>query len=167
VCLAPPARQGQGYPRGYVHRTPYSRGWRSLSRTWRRHAGRASSQRTPWCARDPSPGSGTWPPPIKPAPEIVWWGARNGRVRWMRVVSLASARGVAGTMVVNRCASTLVKIPCYQDTHSFCIPTERVGGVVSCYVVASNNRRRRRIYSEEGKRASSTLRRCILHHSIF
>ena len=34
----------------------------------------------PWCARDTSPGMGIWPPPIKPRSEIVWCGARNGRV---------------------------------------------------------------------------------------
>jgi hypothetical protein len=34
----------------------------------------------PWCASDTSPGIGTWPPPISPASEIVWWGARKERV---------------------------------------------------------------------------------------
>jgi hypothetical protein len=53
-----------------------------------------------------------------------WWGARNGRVvtrvvrspvrpatRWMRVVSRASARTVAGRMVVSRLASMAVPAP--------------------------------------------------------
>ena len=59
----------------------------------------------------------TWPPPISPHPR-GWWGARNGRVvtnavrspvrpatRWIRVVSMASARVIAGRMVVSRRAS--------------------------------------------------------------
>jgi hypothetical protein len=60
---------------------------------------------------------GTWPPPISPASEMVWWGARHGRVvthavrspvsratRWIRVVSMALARVIAGRMVVSRWA---------------------------------------------------------------
>ncbi len=59
----------------------------------------------PWWASDPAPGIGTWPPPISPTSAMGWWGARHGRVvttavrrpvrpatRWMRVVSMASAR---------------------------------------------------------------------------
>jgi hypothetical protein len=59
-------------------------------------------------------------------------GARNGRVvtnavrapvrpatRWMRVVSMASARGIAGRMVVSRRASILGKIPRDGDGHQF------------------------------------------------
>jgi hypothetical protein len=66
-------------------------------------------------ASDPSPGIGTCPPPISPTSALVWWGARNGRVvtravrspvrpatRWMRVVSRASGRVIAGRMVVSR-----------------------------------------------------------------
>ena len=45
---------------------PFSSGCRKASRTWRRHADRASRKRTPWWARDTSPGIGTWPPPISP-----------------------------------------------------------------------------------------------------
>ena len=58
------------------------------------------------------------PPPIRPASETVWWGARHGRVvtnavrspvrpatRWMRVVSMASARVIVGRMVVRRRAN--------------------------------------------------------------
>ena len=72
----------------------------------------------PWCASDTLPGIGTWPPPISPTSEKVWWGARNGRVvtkairspvrpatLWIRVVSMASARDIAGRMVVSRRAS--------------------------------------------------------------
>ena len=57
-------------------------------------------------------------PPISPTSEMVWWGARNGRVvtnavrspvspatRWIRVVSRASARVMAGRIVVSRRAS--------------------------------------------------------------
>jgi hypothetical protein len=60
------------------------------------------------------------PPPISPASEIVWWGARHGRVvtravrapvrpatRWMRVVSKASARLIAGRGVVRQRASSV------------------------------------------------------------
>jgi hypothetical protein len=60
----------------------------------------------------------TWPPPIRPASAMVWWEAQHGRVvtsavrspvrpatRWMRVVSMASARVIAGKIVVSRTAS--------------------------------------------------------------
>ena len=63
-------------------------------------------------------------PPISPASEMVWWGARNGRVvtnavrspvrpatLWMRVVSMASARVIAGRMVVSRRASIDLPAP--------------------------------------------------------
>jgi hypothetical protein len=69
-------------------------------------------------ARATPPGVGPWPPPIRPASEMVWWGARHGRVvtnavrspvrpatRWIRVVSRASARVIAGRIVVSRRAS--------------------------------------------------------------
>jgi hypothetical protein len=96
----------------------------AADKTWRRHAGRASRQRTPWGVSDTSPGIGTWPPPISPASEMVWWGARHGRVvtnavrspvrpatRWIRVVSMASARVIAGRMVVSRRASMDLPAP--------------------------------------------------------
>jgi hypothetical protein len=89
--------------------TPSSSGYRNTSRTWRRNSGSSSRKSTPWWASDTSPGIGTWPPPISPASEMVWWGARHGRImthavcaavkaatRWMRVVSIASARVIAG-----------------------------------------------------------------------
>jgi hypothetical protein len=76
--------------------------------------------------------SGTCPPPISPTAEIVWWGARNGRVvtkavrspgrpatRWMRVMSMASGRVSSGRMVVCRCPSSVVKIPLYRDRRNF------------------------------------------------
>ena len=63
-------------------------------------------------------------PTISPASEMVWWGARNGRVvtnavrspvrpatRWIRVVSMASARVIAGRMVVSRRASIDLPAP--------------------------------------------------------
>ena len=66
---------------------------------------------------------GTWPPPIIPTSEMVWWGARHGWVvtnavrstmrpptLWIRVVSMASVRGIAGSMVVSRRASFTVTI---------------------------------------------------------
>jgi hypothetical protein len=43
-------------------------------------SGLGTSKSTPWCARDTSPGSGTWPPPISPTAELVWCGARTGPV---------------------------------------------------------------------------------------
>jgi hypothetical protein len=103
---------------------PFSSGSRHTFRTWRRHSGHASKQSTPWCASDTSPGIGTWPPPISPASEMGWWGARHGRVvttavrspvrpatRWIRVVSMASGRVIAGRMVVSRRASIDVPAP--------------------------------------------------------
>jgi hypothetical protein len=63
-------------------------------------------------------------PPISPTSAMVWCGARNGRVmtqavrspvrpatRWMRVVSSASARVIAGRMVVSRRASLDLPAP--------------------------------------------------------
>jgi hypothetical protein len=63
-------------------------------------------------------------PPIRPTSEIVWCGVRNGRVvinavrrpvrpatRWMRVVSIASARVIAGKIVVSRRASLDLPAP--------------------------------------------------------
>jgi hypothetical protein len=63
------------------------------------------------------PGRGRRPPRIKPTSEMVWCGARNGRIvttavrppvrlatRWLRVVSSASARVMAGSIVAKRCA---------------------------------------------------------------
>jgi hypothetical protein len=72
---------------------PSSSGWRKTSRTWRRNSGSSSRKSTPLWASDTSPGRGTWPPPISPASEMVWWGARNGPVGDQR-------RAVAGKTVV-------------------------------------------------------------------
>ena len=56
-----------------------SSGWRSISRTLRANSGSSSRKRTPLCARLTSPGRGIpEPPPIRPASETVWCGARNG-----------------------------------------------------------------------------------------
>ena len=62
--------------------------------------------------------------PRSPASEMVWWGARNGRLvtnavrspvrpatLWIRVVSMASARVIAGRMVVSRRASIDLPAP--------------------------------------------------------
>jgi hypothetical protein len=48
-----------------------------------------------------SPGIGTWPPPISPASEMVWWGARHGRVvtyavRAPKAGDTVDARGLNG-----------------------------------------------------------------------
>jgi hypothetical protein len=59
---------------------PSSNGCRSPASPCRLHSGRASRQRTPCWASDPSPGMGTWPPPISPPSAMGWWGARHGRV---------------------------------------------------------------------------------------
>jgi len=48
----------------------------------RPHAGRASRPRTPLCASDPSPGSGTWPPPISPTSAMVYWVWMRCRRVW-------------------------------------------------------------------------------------
>jgi hypothetical protein len=63
-------------------------------------------------------------PPISPTSEMVWWEGRNGWVattavrlpvrparRWMQVVSKASARIIAGRMVVSRRAIIDVLAP--------------------------------------------------------
>ena len=61
--------------------TPSSRGWRSTSRVERLNSGSSSRKRTPWWARLTSPGRGVVPPPMSPASEMVWCGARKGRWR--------------------------------------------------------------------------------------
>jgi hypothetical protein len=79
-------------------------------------SGRSANHRRSGCARDPSPGVGTCPPPLSPA--SVWGGARHGLVvttagrapvrpatRWRRVVARASARVIAGRIVMSRRAS--------------------------------------------------------------
>jgi hypothetical protein len=74
------ARRGRGRAGDWMLVTPSSSGWRKTSRTWRRHSGHASKKRTPWWASATSPGIGTWPPLIRPTSEMLWWGARHGRV---------------------------------------------------------------------------------------
>jgi hypothetical protein len=105
----PPARRGRGRAGDCLRVRLSSNGCRSPASPCRRHSGRASRQRTPWWARDTSPGLGTWPPPISPPSAMGWWGARHGRVvttagprpvrpatRGMRGVSRASARVISG-----------------------------------------------------------------------
>ena len=59
-----------------------SSGCRRISRTLRGNSGNSSRNSTPLCARLTSPGRGEpEPPPMSPASEMVWCGARNGRVR--------------------------------------------------------------------------------------
>src|SRR5437667_277751 len=75
-------------------------------------------------ARLTSPGRGYEPPPISPASEIVWCGARNGRratsdspsgstpaTEWIFVVSSASSRLIFGRMVGSRRASIVFPDP--------------------------------------------------------
>jgi hypothetical protein len=71
-------------------------GWRMPSSMWRRNSGSSSRNRIPWCARDPSPGSGTCPPPINATSGIVWRGARNGRLvaKAMRASMRPAARWI-------------------------------------------------------------------------
>ncbi|RJX18442.1 MAG: recombinase family protein [Desulforudis sp.] len=73
--------------------TPSSRGWRITSRTFLRNSGSSSRKSTPLWARDTSPGLGMWPPPIRPASEMVWCGERKGRIT-RRGVSLGSMPAV-------------------------------------------------------------------------
>src|SRR5205809_8121226 len=104
--------------------TPSSIGWRSTSSTFLRNSGSSSRNSTPPCARLTSPGRGYDPPPISPASEIVWCGARNGRratsdspsgstpaTEWIFVVSSASSRLIFGRMVGSRRASIVFPDP--------------------------------------------------------
>src|SRR5690242_12483671 len=103
---------------------PSSIGWRSTSSTFLRNSGSSSRNSTPPCARLTSPGRGYDPPPIKPASEIVWCGARNGRratsdspsgstpaTEWILVVSSASSRLMRGRIVGSRRASIVLPLP--------------------------------------------------------
>jgi hypothetical protein len=98
---------------------PSSSGCRQTSRTWRRNPGSSSRKRMPRCARDTSPGRGSWPAPITPTSEMVWWGIRKGRAvttrvhprvrpttRGMWVVSRAAASRSAGRRVA-KCRASL------------------------------------------------------------
>ena len=60
-----------------IHTLPSSRGCRMTSSTLRGNSGSSSRNKTPLCARETSPGRGMIPPPIRPASEIVWCGARK------------------------------------------------------------------------------------------
>ena len=85
---------------------PSSSGCRSNSSTSRGNSGNSSRNSRPLCAKLTSPGRGMpCPPPISPASEMVWCGARNGRSRqqprplgsmpatlWILVVSMASSK---------------------------------------------------------------------------
>jgi hypothetical protein len=51
---------------------------------------------------DTSPGIGTWPPPISPASEMVWWGARHGRVGGPRRAVPSKASDPVGACGLNR-----------------------------------------------------------------
>ncbi len=66
-------------PRTIVTR-PSSSGCLSASTVVRWNSDSSSRNRIPRLASDASPGRGGLPPPTSPAAEIVWCGARNGRV---------------------------------------------------------------------------------------
>src|SRR5436190_8949642 len=59
--------------------SPDSRGWRSISKTYRENSGSSSKKRTPWWARETSPGLGMVPPPTSDWAVAEWWGVRTGR----------------------------------------------------------------------------------------
>jgi hypothetical protein len=63
----------------YVYETLLERRGQDLQDVGR-NSGRSSRNSTPLYPSGTSPGLGTWPPPIRPRSEIVWCGARNGRV---------------------------------------------------------------------------------------
>jgi hypothetical protein len=71
---APPASRHLRCARNGLCVRPSSRGRRKTSRTRRVHAGRSSTNRMPWGARETSPGRGRGPPPITPISAIVLGG---------------------------------------------------------------------------------------------
>src|SRR5712691_10499748 len=115
--------------------TPSSIGWRSTSSTFLRNSGSSSRNSTPPCARLTSPGRGYEPPPIRPASEIVWCGARNGRratsdspsgktpaTEWILVVSSASSRLILGRIVGSRRANIVFPDPGGPTIRMLCPP---------------------------------------------
>jgi hypothetical protein len=75
-------------------------------------------------ASNTSPGGNTGPPPIRTTSEIVWYSPRKGRIAaktvrpsvrpatlWTHVVYLASARVIAGRILVSRRAGMDVPAP--------------------------------------------------------
>jgi hypothetical protein len=48
----------------------------------------------PWCARNPSPGIGTGPPPTSPTAEGVWWGTT-----WVRCDQCGAVAGEASDVM--------------------------------------------------------------------
>src|SRR4051794_41929460 len=59
--------------------TPSSSGWRRVSSTLAGNSPSSSRNRTPWWAREISPGRMVEvPPPTRDTLEALWWGARNG-----------------------------------------------------------------------------------------
>src|SRR5437667_384062 len=115
--------------------TPSSIGWRSTSSTFLRKSGSSSRNSTPPCARLTSPGRGYDPPPISPASEMVWCGARNGRratsdspsartpaTEWILVVSSASSRLILGRTVGSRRASIVFPDPGGPIIRRLCPP---------------------------------------------
>jgi hypothetical protein len=93
--------EDSGHPRDCIYMTPSSSGWRKTSRTWRRNSGNSSRQSTPWWASDTSPGIGTWPPPISPASEMVWWARATRAGRDQRRAVAGEARDAVDTRGLN------------------------------------------------------------------
>ncbi len=102
---------------------PSSTGCLKSSSTRLLNSGSSSRNKTPWWARLISPGLGIRPPPINPASEIVWWGARKGlspttplpfkspETLKICVTSIISSKVRGGSMVGNLRASIVFPAP--------------------------------------------------------
>src|SRR5438094_4437884 len=120
-----------------MHTVPSSSGWRITSSTLRGNSGSSSKKSTPLWASDTSPGRGITPPPISPASEMVWCGARNGRAPtrpegesstpatlWILVVSSASSKVKGGRIEGMRLASMVLPEPGGPIIKMLCPPAE-------------------------------------------
>ena len=118
---------------------PSSSGWRITSSTLRGNSGSSSRNSTPLCESETSPGRGMIPPPISPASEIVWCGARNGRVLtnpaaasstpatlWILVVSSASSNVSGGNTPETRLASMVLPEPGGPIIRMLCPPAQAI-----------------------------------------
>ena len=86
---------------------PSSKGWRRDSVTRRLNSGSSSKNKTPLLARETSPGIGILPPPAKAGADIVWCGARKGRVV-MRETSFGKSPEIECTFVVSIDSSKVI-----------------------------------------------------------
>ena len=95
---------------------PVSKGSRSASNALRANSGNSSKNKTPWCAKEISPGRGGEPPPTKATALAVWCGDPVGR--WpqresskrpaklaMAALSKASSTLSGGNKPAKRCAN--------------------------------------------------------------